>query len=520
MNVRGYGRRSDDDQSAYSPPAQERACKDWARANGHEWKGWFFDDDLSGKREDRPELQKLLRAAQADPGSIVVVHKFDRLNRDTEALLRIVYKVLLPKRVQVHSISEVFDPYTPLGKVMLTIGGSVSTYQVDNLSTEVKKGLREKAERGGWIGLTPFGYRSVHQFAPNGERIRGTHMIVPSDDADTVREIFALYASGNHSFITIVQHLAARGLELLHPKTHQRVPWNADSIRGLLHNPAYIGQVSCAGQPYQGQHEPLIERALWDQVQALMERRAHGQTGRAAVRASRMLLLTELVFCVECGQPMHAHSSGNENSRNCYYRCKGRRRYGQQGCTASLARADLLDEQILDLIRQMSIAAPLAAQVVQEAQQNMRAPARAPADTRRIQEQLRRLKAAYFAGDPDLDDRTYQRQRQALEAQLRPAEMPAASTLDVARAIELLSSMASVIAVATEAERRAIIQQLVAAVWVKPGEVVAIKTQPAWAALYDATAYKVGEATSAGLESALPICDAFPARWLAWQAAA
>ena len=57
-----------------------------------------------------------------------------------------------------------------------------------------------------------------------------------------------------------------------------------------------------------------------------------------------------------------------------------------------------------------------------------------------------------------------------------------------ARAIELLSSMASVIAVATEAERRAIIQQLVAAVWVKPGEVVAIKTQPAWAALYDATA--------------------------------
>ena len=127
MNVRGYGRRSDDDQSAYSPPAQERACKDWTRANGHEWKGWFFDDDLSGKREDRPELQKLLRAAQADPGSIVVVHKFDRLNRDTEALLRIVYKVLLPKRVQVHSISEVFDPYTPLGKVMLTIGGSVST---------------------------------------------------------------------------------------------------------------------------------------------------------------------------------------------------------------------------------------------------------------------------------------------------------------------------------------------------------------------------------------------------------
>ena len=520
MNVRGYGRRSDDDQSAYSPPAQARACEAWARAGGHEWKGWYFDDDLSGKREDRPQLLELLRVAQADPGSIVIVHKFDRLNRDTEALLRIVYKVLLPKRVQVHSVSEIFDPYTPLGKVMLTIGGSVSTYHIDNLSTEVKKGLREKAERGGWIGLTPFGYRSVHQFAPNGERIRGTHQIVPSDDADTVREIFALYASGNHSFITIAQHLADRGLELLHPKTHLRVPWNADAIRGLLHNPAYIGQVSCAGQPYQGQHEPLIDRALWDQVQALIERRAHGQTGRAAVRASHTLLLTELVFCAECGQPMHAHSSGNATNRNCYYRCKGRRRYGQRGCTASMARADLLDDQILDLVRQLSIAAPLAAQVIQDAQQSLRAPTRAPADTRRIQEQLRRLKAAYFAGDPDLDDRTYQRQRQALEAQLRPAEVPTSSALNVARAIELLSSMANVITVATAAERRAIIQQLVAAVWVKPGEVVAVKTQPAWAALYDAAAYEVGKATSAGLESALATWDALPAHWQAWQVAA
>ena len=83
--------------------------------------------------------------------------------------------------MQVHSISEVFDPYTPLGKVMLTIGGSVSTYQVDNLSTEVKKGLREKAERGGWIGLTPFGYRSVHQFDQfvDGRMAVGTmHVVV------------------------------------------------------------------------------------------------------------------------------------------------------------------------------------------------------------------------------------------------------------------------------------------------------------------------------------------------------
>lgn len=103
----------------------------------------------------------------------------------------------------------------------------------------------------------------------------------------------------------------------------------------------------------------------------------------------------------------------------------------------------------------------------------------------------------------------------------RPAAQPtAAPDLDVARALELLSSMASVIAVANAVERRAIVHQLIAAAWVKPGEVIAVKTQPAWAALYDAAAYKVGTATSAGLEAALTTWDAFPARWLTWQAAA
>ena len=66
----------------------------------------------------------------------------------------------------------------------------------------------------------------------------------------------------------------------------------------------------------------------------------------------------------------------------------------------------------------------------------------------------------------------------------------------------------------------ALAHQLIAAAWVKPGEVIAVKTQPAWAALYDAAAYKVGTATSAGLEAALTTWDALPARWQAWQAAA
>src|SRR5687767_1569007 len=129
--ARIYIRRSDEDQSAWSPEAQLREDRRWCNDKGHEVVDIYPDDDLSGKREDRPELQRLLRDAKADPGSIVVVHKFDRLSRDTETLLRIVYKELLPKRVKVFSVMEAIDPYTPLGKMMLTVSGGVSTYTVD-----------------------------------------------------------------------------------------------------------------------------------------------------------------------------------------------------------------------------------------------------------------------------------------------------------------------------------------------------------------------------------------------------
>lgn len=254
MNVRGYGRTSTDDQSGFSLPAQKRACEEWAKANGHTWAGWFYDDDLSGKREDRPKFQALINAAKDDPGSIVIVHKFDRLARDTEILLRIVYKEL--RRVRVLSVTESIDLYTPLGKVMFTMQGSLSTFHVDNLSLETRKGLHEKAEQGGWVGLPPFGYRSVHELSSSGEKIKGTHRIVPTEDAEIVKEIFNLYATGNHSTLSIAETLNRRGLTLLHPKTHLRIPWTADNVRGVLQRPAYIGRVSCAGIDYEGKHEP------------------------------------------------------------------------------------------------------------------------------------------------------------------------------------------------------------------------------------------------------------------------
>src|SRR5262245_10018627 len=121
--ARIYIRRSDDDQSGFSPEAQDRECRAWCATPGHTVVGIYTDDHLSGRQEERAQFQQMLADAKDDPGSLIVVHKYDRLARDTELILRTVYKTLLPKRVRVASVSEAFDIYTPQGKAFLTVVG-------------------------------------------------------------------------------------------------------------------------------------------------------------------------------------------------------------------------------------------------------------------------------------------------------------------------------------------------------------------------------------------------------------
>lgn len=212
---------------------------------------------------------------------------------------------------------------------------------------------------------------------------------------------------------------------------------------------------------------------------------------------------------------MHAHRSGNK-TRKRYYRCKNRRDSGRDACGAGITRADLVDEYVLDLVRRLSIGAPIVEAVIREAHATLNTPPPAATDTAKIKEQLRRLKAMYLAGDADLDDLSYHRQRTALEAQLIDQSPQPVAALDTSAVLALLSSMASIIAVATPAEQRAIVQQLFSAVWIKPGEVEAVDTTPTWGKMYDC----VSGAISAGLDTALDTSDAMPPRWKQFRIAA
>lgn len=500
--ARIYIRRSNEDQSAFSPEAQCRQCRQWCATNGHEVvEPLYVDDDISGMREDRPQLQRLIADARTDPGSLVVVHKLDRLARDTEMMLRIVYKQLLPRRVQVESVSERMDFYTPVGKALLTVSGAFATQYIDNLRAEVKKGLYEKAERGGWIGLPPYGYMSLHQFDHKGERVRGTHRLVPSGDAPTVRLIFAEYSTGNHSDSTLRDLLHEEGYTFLHPKTGLRAPFQRDSIGGILRNPAYIGMVRCGGQLYQGAHEPLIDRDLWDRCQAIRERRTRQNGGRVPVRGTGGLL-SELAYCGWCGARLRWWASGEGASRQGYYRCARHVAYGRDACAAPMIQARRIEPQVLAVVRELRVPEHLRDKVLFELQRRQKAPAGSPSvDRERVQRQLDRLRAVFLSGDESVSHAIYQAESARLKSLLSEEAPRSAAQLDMDKALRLLNDLPAALDGADLAHQRALLQQLFVTVWLEKEQVTAVQPSPLFMPLLVAAHHHL-QATSTGLEPA------------------
>jgi DNA invertase Pin-like site-specific DNA recombinase len=121
----------------------------------------IYSEVASGARNDRPELQRLLKAME--PGSVVVVTRLDRLARSTIDLLTIV-KQIADKGCLFKSLAEPWaDTTTPGGRLMLTVLGGLAEFERELIKARTSDG-RERAKRAGIrMGRKPI--LSPHQIA-------------------------------------------------------------------------------------------------------------------------------------------------------------------------------------------------------------------------------------------------------------------------------------------------------------------------------------------------------------------
>lgn len=485
-----YIRVSTDDQAEYSPDAQLRALKSWARANDYyvDPDHIYIDEGISGRKaERRPAFMSMISAAKQKPAPFeaILVHKFDRFARSRED--SVVYKSLLRKEcgVKVISITESIedDKFSIILEAMLE---AMAEYYSINLSEEVKKGMTEKARRGERQTSAPFGYRSV-----NGQ------LVPDPTEAAAVKYLFDRFASGQFSgetYFALTRWLNDSGYRTRRGKSFQN-----RSVRYILTNPTYIGlnawtpdRKKKRNTEYlaeettlleKGSHEPLIDQATWEKVQARVSglREQFGHNRRPAHHAD---WISGLVHCSACGEPMirtqQVRKSGNVYA---YWVCNG---YAHGRCSHPQGIADAAFKQhLIDSVRSASQDVDTLSSAARSALQSRSAADAYPRMLKALDARLARAKDAFQAGIDTLEEyaatkRAIQVERASLIARMQPdpaddqhvAELASRFAAELAALADLLASSAS-----AEAKHESAHSAIKQAVW--------DKSEPSLSVLFD-----------------------------------
>jgi DNA invertase Pin-like site-specific DNA recombinase len=134
-----------------SPEMQVRELREYCERHGWEIAGEFVDAGISGAKDSRPELNRLVADAHRRRFDAVVVWKFDRFARSVSHLLRAL-ETFNALGVAFVSLSEQMDTSTPTGKMVFTVLGAVAELERSLIAERVRAGLRNARAKGKRLG--------------------------------------------------------------------------------------------------------------------------------------------------------------------------------------------------------------------------------------------------------------------------------------------------------------------------------------------------------------------------------
>jgi site-specific DNA recombinase len=467
----------------------------------------FRDDGYSGAALNRPGLDHLRDQAAAAAFDCVLITAPDRLAR------KYVHQVLLIEELERHGCQVEFldrpmsqDPHDQL---LLQIRGAVAEYERTLITERMRRGRLSKYKAGILLPWTrpPYGYRV------NPERPRDpTGVRVDPAEAAIVAEIFAEYLQDGVGLISVAKHLYEQHL----PSPTGKARWGLATLRGILTNPTYTGQVYAGrmhyhpartrrsathpiGQPHDS--ATPVPREEWipvasvpavvtqEQFDLVQAKLAHNQSFASRHNKAHQYLLRALVSCGICQLACYARTVPEGHYG--YYVCTGKDKPVQnrreEKCPSRFIPAQQLDElvwkDLCDLLThpEMIIHALERAQgghwlpqELQARQENLR---RGQVSLR---QQLDRLTEAYLSGIIPLAE--YQRRRQELEQRCNALENQAQQLMaQVNRHAELSGLVTHIeafcqrvrtgLAVATFEQKRQLIELLIDRVVVTDSDV-------------------------------------------------
>ncbi len=308
-----YTRKSSEEgleQDFNSLDAQREACAAYVLSQASE--GWsllpgvYDDGGISGGTLARPALQRLLDDIEAGRIDIVVVYKVDRLTRSLLDFARLV-ETMDKAGTSFVSVTQSFNTTTSMGRLTLNMLLSFAQFEREVTAERIRDKIAASKAKGMWMGGTP----------PLGYEPNGRTLTIVSKHAAVVRSLYERYLElGTVRLLT--EALDDEGTlvpERRIGKTRRigGVPFSRGQIYRILANPIYIGKIAHRGTVHEGQHERIVEQALWNSVQVKLKDNVQG-TQRAASQRHGSILAGRCFDAQD--EPLVASHA-----------CKGARRY-------------------------------------------------------------------------------------------------------------------------------------------------------------------------------------------------
>jgi site-specific DNA recombinase len=350
-----YTRVSSDSQDVdLSISAQLRALRDYAAKHDYDIVREFVDEAESGRTVDRPAFKEMIALARLrqPPFQAVLVWKLNRFARSR--VDSVTYKTLLKgKGIKVISINEPLDD-SPSGKLLEGVIESIDEFYSANLGQDIKRGMRENAQRGFFNGSRPpYGFHKVA--AKDGAKTR--YRLEPEPEGSAALQVIqrmfdmALRDAGCKE---IAKALNREGI-----RTGNGQLWGRTTVHKVLTNEAYCGTLVWAGRPghtaihsgdppikVENAWPSIIDKDIFKQVQGKLASKRPEVTHPRTIPSS--YLLSGLLYC-SCGHSMIGRSAKSHHYH--YYTCNEAYKKGKDACDARALPKDRLEHLVIEQIQ-------------------------------------------------------------------------------------------------------------------------------------------------------------------------
>ena len=334
--------------------------------------GWevyniYSDDDYTGSDRNRPEFNRLLQDAEHHRFDIILCKTQSRFTRELELVEKYIHGLFPIWGIRFVSIVDNADTANKGNKKSRQINGLVNEWYLEDMSENIRSVLTNRRQNGYHIGaFALYGYRK--------DPDQKGHLLIDEEAAAVVREVFNLFSQGygktaiarmlnDRGVPNPTEYKRLHGLRYQQPKRKNSTLWKYFAISNMLENEMYIGNMlqgkygsvsykTKQNKPrsksdwyrVEGTHEAIIDRDLWNRVQAIIVQRAK------PFNVGTVGLFSRKVRCANCGYTMRS----SKNRGRHYLQCSNRH-VAKDACIGSFISVEKLERIVIDELNRLSV---------------------------------------------------------------------------------------------------------------------------------------------------------------------